>query len=370
MECFDQAASPEQLVARMEVVGRHSANALYNASEHKRIPMRFIWMPIAKVQEGLGGKTRAIIASVTAAVALIAVMLVLVPYPLKMDSKGQLLPKDRVYIYSPVDAKIVEFKVEPNQLVHQDDVIALMFSTELQQKMYDLIGQRDAAQQKAMYLGDQMGRSRGDQDKSDLASQKLTQEITWKNKNAQIEEFVRAVKGVPNRPGFFYLTTPLAGTILSSAFKDEAGSYVKQNQPVLRVGDKNGRWEVELKIPEKHIGQVLQAYQYTNSKELDVDIILRSSPTKTYHGKLTRVAIGGEASPNRDENNESDPVIVGYVRTDGDDIDSDYLLPKKEEVLVAGTEVVAKVRCGNHCMGYSLFYGVWEFLCEKVIFFF
>ena len=45
MECFDPAASPEQLVARMEVVGRHSANALYNASEHKRIPMRFIWMP-------------------------------------------------------------------------------------------------------------------------------------------------------------------------------------------------------------------------------------------------------------------------------------------------------------------------------------
>ena len=31
MECFDPSASPEQLVARLEVVGRHSANALYNA---------------------------------------------------------------------------------------------------------------------------------------------------------------------------------------------------------------------------------------------------------------------------------------------------------------------------------------------------
>jgi len=32
---------------------------------------------------------------------------------------------------------------------------------------------------------------------------------------------------------------------------------------------------------------------------------------------------------------------------------------------VTDTEVHAKVRCGNRAMGYSLFYGVWEFLYEK-----
>ena len=36
----------------------------------------------------------------------------------------------------------------------------------------------------------------------------------------------------------------------------------------------------------------------------------------------------------------------------------------------AGTEVHAKVRCGNRRMGYALFYGVWEFIYEKVVFFF
>jgi hypothetical protein len=80
--------------------------------------------------------------------------------------------------------------------------------------------------------------------------------------------------------------------------------------------------------------------------------------------------MGGEASPNRDENNESDPVVIAYVRMEGNDIDAAYKLPKSDELLVAGTEVVAKVRCGNHRMGYSLFYGVWEFIYEKIIFFF
>src|SRR6202007_831395 len=92
MECFDPAAAPEQLVARLEVVGRHATSALYNAAEHKRIPMRFIWGPRAKVQEGLGGKARAIIYGILAGLAALTLAMVFVPYPLKMDSKGQLLP--------------------------------------------------------------------------------------------------------------------------------------------------------------------------------------------------------------------------------------------------------------------------------------
>ncbi len=369
MECFDQAPSPEQLVARMEVVGRHAAGALYNASEHKRIPMRLIWMPLAKVQEGLGGKTHAIMGAVAAGLALIVLMLVFVPYPLKMEAKGQLLPKERSNIYTPVEAKIVEFKVEPNQIVKQDDAIALMSSNDLAQKELDLIGQIENAQMKAAAI-DALLQKAGDKDKADLNSRKFEAEITRKNKKAELDAFIVETKGVPGRPGYFYLPSPIAGTILSSSFKDETGSWVKQNQQVLRVGNKSGRWEFELKIPEKHIGQVLQAFQYTHSDELDVDIILRSSPTKTYKGKLARANIGGEASPNRDENNESDPVIVAYVRCDGDDIDPAYRLPKNEELLVAGTEVVAKIRCGQHRMGYSLFYGVWEFIYEKIIFFF
>ena len=159
--------------------------------------------------------------------------------------------------------------------------------------------------------------------------------------------------------------SPIAGTILSSSFKDEAGSWVKQNQPVLRVGDKTGTWEVELKIPEKHVGQVLQAFEYTNSKELDVDLILRSSPTKTYRGKLAKADVGGEASPTATKTTKAIPWSSPTCEPKATISMPAYRLPKTEELLVAGTEVVAKVRCGNHRMGYSLFYGVWEFIYEK-----
>ena len=38
------------------------------------------------------------------------------------------------------------------------------------------------------------------------------------------------------------------------------------------------------------------------------------------------------------------------------------------ELLLSGGEIHTRIRCGNRAMGYSLFYGVWEFLYEKVIF--
>ena len=52
----------------------------------------------------------------------------------------------------------------------------------------------------------------------------------------------------------------------------------------------------------------------------------------------------------------------------GDDIPEGYRLSPSD--LVTGAEVHTRIRCGNHAMGYSLFYGLWEFLYEKVVFFF
>jgi hypothetical protein len=49
-------------------------------------------------------------------------------------------------------------------------------------------------------------------------------------------------------------------------------------------------------------------------------------------------------------------------------VDKDYELPR--ELLLSGTEVHAKIICGNERMGYSLFYGLWEFFYEKIVFFF
>jgi hypothetical protein len=371
MECFDPAAAPEQLVARLEVIGRHATSALYNSAEHRRIPMRFIWSPLAKVQEGLGGKTRAIILAIAAALVVLVGALIFVPYPLKMDGKGQLLPKKRNYIYSPVEAKIDEFMVKPGDDVSEHALLVVMHDANLEQKMVQLEGEELSAAKDVEALRVQFQHEPSELGKLRLNADIQSKESVRDAKHAELKAIRDRVNAVPRKPGVFQLTSPISGTVLNSSFLEEL-TYrtVKPNEPILRIGDKTGEWEIELKIPQKHIGQVLQAFEPDQRRELDVDLVLRSTPTRTYKGKLARKSVGGEATPNRDESNEAEPVVIAYVRVEGDDIPASSRLPRNENLLVTGAEVLAKVRCGNHALGYSLFYGVWEFLYEKVVFFF
>ena len=87
-----------------------------------------------------------------------------------------------------------------------------------------------------------------------------------------------------------------------------------------------------------------------------------------FKGKLALHKIASQANPNKDDPNDPESVVLAWARLSGDDIPEEYQIPP--ELLLTTVEVHCKVRCGDHAMGYSLFYGVWEFIYEKVIFFF
>src|SRR5262249_51221666 len=72
-------------------------------------------MPIAKLQEGLGGKARAIWTCVLLGLFTLVCVLVLVPAPLKMDARGQLLPSSRRWVYSADAGAVKVLGLQPNQ---------------------------------------------------------------------------------------------------------------------------------------------------------------------------------------------------------------------------------------------------------------
>jgi hypothetical protein len=372
MESFEPNSSPEQLIARLEVVGRHATSALYNAVEHRRIPGRWIWQPLARLQEGLGGKARAIGISIAAAVVVLAAVLTFVPYPLKMEAKGQLLPEVRGWVYSPVEGRVLHFNegVDNKAAVSEGQPLVLMYDLKLEKEMEQLKTDIENARRQAD-ASDRLFQSsqnpsehmklKGERDNFLFMAQRKSQELARMRQRTQSED-------LPS--GQFWLRSPMEGTILNWGFRETlTDKDVRPSDPLLRIGSEKQRWEIELKIPQKHIGQVLAAFHSKDpDAELDVDVLLATDPTRTFKGKLARRKIGGEASPNRDDANESDPVVWASVRIDGKDIRAGDQI--RGDKLVPGAEVHAKIRCGQHAMGYSLFYGLWEFFYEKVVFFF
>ncbi|MFN4258699.1 MAG: hypothetical protein ACK4RK_05345 [Gemmataceae bacterium] len=370
MECFEPPPAAEPMIARLEVIGRHAASAMFNALEHKRIPLRMLWKPIMKVQDGLGGKARAITISIVVGLLLLIGAMIFVPYPLKMDAKGQLLPTDRQWTYSPSQGQVRAFVpgVEPGALVQEGMPLAEMFDPQLQYELITLDNQIKAAREEAAELWRQHSLA-PPSEKPSIYIQYVNKDAIAKGKARERDALLVRTHSLPGEKdrGRFYLKSPMTGTILNFDFRETlTNRTVKPSDPLIRIGDKTKNWEIELRIPQKHIGQVLQAFENTGNAPLDVDLLLLTNPTQTYRGKLDRHKLAAEAIPSADDPNDPEPVVLASVRLEGTDIPKDKQLPR--ELLVTGAAVSTKVRCGNRAMGYSLFYGLWEFVYEKVIF--
>jgi hypothetical protein len=392
MESFEPAAEPQQLVARLEVVARHAAPALYNAIEYKRIPMRFLWVPMAKVQEGLGGKAKAIgILLLLALVGLISA-LVLIQAPLKMDAKGQLLPVTRRYVYAPSPGgqvvRIVD--VNPGDVIEENQNLLQLYNRDVAKNLREFNLRITAAQESIDQLDKE---ARGDSKPAEKARALIDKAEKLRDLRVASMERDLLLKDIGSQDaetGYFFVRAPAftreenqqrdrfrqdngldpvgrgRWTILSHDFRETvAGRNVDPSLPLMRIGDKDGGFEVELKIPQQNLYKVMDAFRHLETDVLEVDLLVRSEPTRTFKGRLHKDRIGGEATPQRD-GFEAEPVVVAYVSIDDPDIVPGDRIPL--DLLVTGTEVVAKVRCGKAALGYTLFYGVWEFICEKVLF--
>jgi len=210
-------------------------------------------------------------------------------------------------------------------------------------------------------------------EKARVISEIKQKQVTVEYKSKELAALRARTNAQEDLSGNFLLKSPIDGTVLTWGFQENlTNRYVKPSEPLLRVGNRKGPWEIELKIPQKHIGQIKKAFNVLNTNELDVDLLVTSAPTRTFKGKLPRERIAGEATPTKDDPNDTEPMVLAavYIKDhgipDGESI-HDY---ENGALLVAGTEVHTKVRCGSHAMGYSLFYGLWEFFFEKVVFFF
>jgi hypothetical protein len=380
MECFEPQVAPEQLTARLEVVAKHATSALYNSWEYRKIPFRFVWVPIARVQEGLGGKAKAIVTLITFLFFALVTAMIVIPYPLKIDANGHITPKKWQAIYAPMPGQVMGFKsgLDSFSPVNDGENLVMLRSTELEKEILDIQVKRDAAKQESSNYGVLISSN----------PQALTQIAQWRISkakadgmvfamNQQLENTRQRTNADLSQPGVFWARAPLSGMVLSHNFKQNLLTrFVQPNEPLLKAGytgpagqNNPDDWEIELKIPQKHVGQVMAAFKTTDPEEkLDVDFLVMSRTTEVYKGKLARKKIAPEATPDRTDNNEAENVIIAWVNISDQDIPKASRLPPN--LLQTGVEVHSRIRCGNHPMGYSLFYGVWEFFYEKVVFFF
>jgi hypothetical protein len=299
-----------------------------------------------------------------------------------------MVPIVRRVTYPPEMGVIVSVDVRPNQVVPAGFDLLELYNHELFAKYRGLLEHingvqaelepaRQAAekqdatgQEKIKYLElkSDLAKSREERDaiyrglnfRGDRSGRFIVKAPEFTTEENKLRTDYRMMKGLDHG-------SPGRWTILNHEVKEALdGKRVEPTTPLLRLGDKEGGWEIELLIPQKYSYQVQKAFVTLDVDVLDVDLKVRSEPTRTFKGRLHRNRVGAEAQPNRDDNNEAEPVVIAYVSLDDEGILEKDRVPL--DLRTSGIEVLAKVRCGEARLGYALFYGVWEFICEKVLF--
>ena len=158
------------------------------------------------------------------------------------------------------------------------------------------------------------------------------------------------------------------------------GRTFRPSEELLRVGNVEGDWHAELKIPQRNIGQIRRAFADPSYHKIESPgpAPARSTSTWTccfaasrdtsYRGRLYEDDVAAQAVPNKNEHDETEPVVTAYVKLNLPDDPAGAVDPRRAVRHRAGGP--ARIRCGDHALGYSMFHGVWEWFYEKVVFFF
>jgi hypothetical protein len=389
LEMFNPPENADPLVSRLEVVGKHAASALYNAAELKKVPFKPLWWPVMRLQEGVGGKAKFFLYGGIALAVLLMLMMIFVPAALKVDSKGQIEPVETSYVYAPSEGVIRDIRFKPGDKVDAGAELAMLVSDQLgdkyRQAMMELLTKQASIDAYETANIDKLSESERANIKRQLESDrtfvKAQNEILVGMRRLYNMDPTRAANGsfMALAPKLDRSRVPSSAkwTLLNAENRDQLlGRAVKGNEPIQRLGYVEGPWHVTMKIPQRNMGHVLKAFAEKDMhlvdaegrKYLDVDLLLTSDSDRKYFGRLYQDKIAPEAIPNKDDHNESEPVVVAYVKINLDEFPEDRKIPRT--LFVTGQEVHAKIRCGDHALGYSLFHGVWEWFYENVVFFF
>jgi hypothetical protein len=311
----------------------------------------------------------------------------------RAEAKGTLQPVEITKLYAPSDGKVIDIKAKSGERINPGFSAVYLYSPELEKRYTELSNEIGEAEQKERSLAPLVNDEKvPPEQRATFRAQMNMAGNSRIAKMSQRNELDKKYNMVPNMPGMFRAVAPPfdprldrpAGesvwTVLNENRNETLyGRTVRPNEELVRLGNIEGNWQVELKIPQRNVGQIARAFvepgmhktEADGRKYLDVDVLLASMPDTRYLGRLYQSEINAEAVPNKNEHDENEPVVTAYVKLNlknVKDFPEERFVPRSQ--FVTGLEVRTRIRCGDHSVGYAYGHGVWEWFYEKVVFFF
>jgi multidrug efflux pump subunit AcrA (membrane-fusion protein) len=279
------------------------------------------------------------------------VALLYVPADFELIARGTAWPEQRHNVFARADGTIDELLVSEGQQVARDDILARLNNPELDLELEKIVGElrtnseKLAAIKSSRLAGRTSDRSGTATDHGELAAQEeeLRQWIaSLRRQQALLEEQRQNL----------VVRSPLTGKVITWNLDPTLRLRpVRRGQLLMTVANLEGPWGLELSLPDRHVGHLLQA---TNRLQLPLEVkfTLATNPNENFVGQLEKTA----KSIQIDEQEGASLLVT--ARFDRRDV----------EFLQPGATATAKIHCGRRPLGYVWLHDLWDFLQYRVFF--
>ncbi|HRX82609.1 MAG TPA: HlyD family efflux transporter periplasmic adaptor subunit, partial [Pirellulaceae bacterium] len=331
---------------RVEIVATHAASALANAIEHESLFLMPVWRAIGKAKWIVQARTLPKTIAISVAVIAVILSLVLVPKDFDLAAKGKLQPAVRREIFAHLDGVVIDVPVAHEQAVHKGDVLARMSNNKLEVEIANLIGKKRTTQERIRSLT----RAQYDQKLTVEQQNQMAGELL---ELAQAEESVdRELALLREQQDRLVLRSEMDGQVVTWSVGDVLlRRPVQRGQILMTVVDPTGDWELELNMPERRMGHLIEAVN-AGERLPAVTFNLASHPGKEFEGRVTEIHRVAEVR------GEDGNTVLLRVAVDK------AALPE----LRSETTVTARVKCGTRSIGFVVFHELIETIQTKVLF--
>lgn len=347
----------------IQTAARHSANAYSNALNLESLFLYPVWRTLGNSKFATTARNLPTSISILIGVLILIACLVFFPREFKVVADGAMVPQQIQYVFAPGKGNVISIVDEGTTLVAsepsgtatsnlnekillaQNGVFELgqLIDPELAELRTEAKGKIAALKARMADREREFSGRRGNEN----AGESLIE------LNSQLHSRQEILKQIEERIASLKLTSTLPGKVLTHSTREKfLGRPVTEGALLLEIGDVDGDWIVELKMPDDRIGHVLNAQRDLND-DLDVTFVLSTDPSKSFRGKVINVARATEV----DQEKGQTVLIKVKIESEVD-----------KSLLRARAQVIGKIHCGRRSLGYVWFHQIGEFFQKNVWF--
>jgi hypothetical protein len=294
-----------------------------------------------------------------------------------MDSEGTLVPVIRQRIYTPIDNAMIEYLppdiVTGSRVVGPSDgllgtTLLKLHSSVLATRETELLGDENEIIKNLENIAWQLlnqGKQMNDYERAQKKSEEAREKIKLETVQKKLDNFELLEKP------FLYVTSPIDGVVVTSDVK----RLLSENKPLHRmqylmeVADLDGEWELELLMPERKMGYIMEQKRRMDEqgKPLQVEFHLATKANKKHYGTVVEIYDRAEVrsetvSIGRGSSNSNVNTVLIKVALK----DIDALREKGDLTYGAGCR--AQIDCGKRPLGYVIFYEPIVYIQKNILF--